>query len=91
MLSRHVTIPKGGYSCLRSHALAYTHKLAPTLAKDKIIICNLSGRGDKDLLTVAKLDGIEVVSCPESQVVSKSAKQTSHSFILPQIPICVIR
>ncbi len=43
-----------------SHAVAYTSKLAPTLGKDKIIICNLSGRGDKDLLTVAKLDGITV-------------------------------
>lgn len=32
-----------------SHALAYTKKLAPTLDKDKIIIVNLSGRGDKDM------------------------------------------
>ena len=59
---RHVTRTEGIIPALESsHALAYTHKLAPTLAKDKIIICNLSGRGDKDLLTVAKLDGIEVV------------------------------
>jgi tryptophan synthase beta chain len=43
-----------------SHAVAYVQKLAPTLAKDQIIICNLSGRGDKDLLTVAKIDGISV-------------------------------
>jgi tryptophan synthase beta chain len=43
-----------------SHAVAYISKLAPTLGKDKVIICNLSGRGDKDLLTVAKLDGITV-------------------------------
>ena len=43
-----------------SHAIAYAQKLAPTMAKDKIIIINLSGRGDKDLLTVAKLDGITV-------------------------------
>ena len=59
---RHVTRTEGIIPALESsHALAYTHKLAPTLAKDQIIICNLSGRGDKDLLTVAKLDGIEVV------------------------------
>lgn len=59
---RYVTRTEGIIPALESsHALAYTHKLAPTLAKDKIIICNLSGRGDKDLLTVAKLDGIEVV------------------------------
>lgn len=43
-----------------SHALAYVTKLAPTLDKDRILICNLSGRGDKDLLTVARLDGIVV-------------------------------
>ena len=38
-----------------SHALAYVEKLAPTMRPDQIIICNLSGRGDKDLLTVAGL------------------------------------
>jgi tryptophan synthase beta chain len=32
-----------------SHALAYAKKLAPTLDKEKIIIVNLSGRGDKDM------------------------------------------
>jgi len=43
-----------------SHAVAYTMKLAPTMAKDEIIIVNLSGRGDKDLMTVAALDGLEM-------------------------------
>lgn len=43
-----------------SHAIAYTLKLAPTMAKDEIIIVNLSGRGDKDLMTVAALDGLEM-------------------------------
>jgi tryptophan synthase beta chain len=43
-----------------SHALAYATKLAPTLGKDQIIIVNLSGRGDKDIHTVAALEGIEV-------------------------------
>ena len=42
-----------------SHALAYVMKLAPTMAKDKIIIMNLCGRGDKDLHTVAKALGME--------------------------------
>lgn len=37
-----------------SHALAYTFKLAPTLSKDKIIVVNLSGRGDKDIDTIMK-------------------------------------
>jgi tryptophan synthase beta chain len=43
-----------------SHALAYVEKLAPTMRPDQTIIINLSGRGDKDLLTIAKLDGIVV-------------------------------
>ena len=43
-----------------SHALAYTEKLAPTLDKDAIILVNLSGRGDKDIHTVAALEGIKV-------------------------------
>ncbi len=43
-----------------SHAIAYTLKLAPTLAKSSSIIVNLSGRGDKDINTVAKLEGIEL-------------------------------
>ena len=41
-----------------SHAVAYAAKLAPTMKKDEIIIVNLSGRGDKDIHTVAKIDGI---------------------------------
>ena len=43
-----------------SHALAYATKLAPTMDKDKIIIVNLSGRGDKDIHTVANLEGMTV-------------------------------
>ncbi|PHV13317.1 tryptophan synthase subunit beta [Chitinimonas sp. BJB300] len=43
-----------------SHALAYAKRLAPTLAKDKIILVNLSGRGDKDIPTVARLAGLEL-------------------------------
>lgn len=41
-----------------SHALAYAAKYAPTLAKDKLLLVNLSGRGDKDMATVAQLSGI---------------------------------
>jgi tryptophan synthase beta chain len=43
-----------------SHALAYCKKIAPTLDKEKIIVVNLSGRGDKDIHTVATLEGIEI-------------------------------
>lgn len=43
-----------------SHAVAYVMKLAQTLPKDKIIVVNLSGRGDKDVYSVAKYMGVEV-------------------------------
>jgi len=43
-----------------SHALAYATKLAPTMKNDQIIIVNLSGRGDKDIHTVAAREGIKV-------------------------------
>lgn len=41
-----------------SHAIAHAMKLAPTLPKDKIMLVNLSGRGDKDMHTVAEKSGI---------------------------------
>ena len=41
-----------------SHALAYAVKLAATLPKDQIILANLSGRGDKDMHTVAERMGL---------------------------------
>jgi tryptophan synthase beta chain len=43
-----------------AHALAYVRKLAPTLAKDKIIIMNLCGRGDKDIFAVAERLGTKI-------------------------------
>ncbi|MFT4503783.1 tryptophan synthase subunit beta [Caballeronia sp. 15711] len=59
---------KGFHDCCRiegiipalesSHALAYAAKLAPTLRKDKLLLVNLSGRGDKDMHTVAERTGI---------------------------------
>ena len=42
-----------------SHALAYAAKLAPTLPKDRVLLVNLSGRGDKDMHTVAERSGIQ--------------------------------
>jgi len=42
-----------------AHALAYAAKLAPTMATDRILLVNLSGRGDKDMHTVAARSGIE--------------------------------
>ncbi|MGD0959246.1 MAG: tryptophan synthase subunit beta, partial [Methylomonas sp.] len=43
-----------------SHAIAYASKLAPLLRRDQIIIVNLSGRGDKDIHTIAQREGIKV-------------------------------
>jgi tryptophan synthase beta chain len=43
-----------------AHAVAYCLKLAPTLGTDKIIVVNLSGRGDKDVMQVAKIKGVEL-------------------------------
>jgi tryptophan synthase beta chain len=42
-----------------SHALAYGAKLAKTLPRDKVLLVNLSGRGDKDMHTVAERSGIQ--------------------------------
>ena len=47
-----------------SHALAYAAQLAPTLAKDQIILVNLSGRGDKDLHIVAEASGLDFFCRP---------------------------
>lgn len=41
-----------------SHAVAYATKIAPTLGRDAILLVNLSGRGDKDMHTVAQRSGI---------------------------------
>lgn len=43
-----------------SHALAYAMKLAKSMPKDKTILVNLSGRGDKDMHTIAGIDNIKV-------------------------------
>jgi tryptophan synthase beta chain len=43
-----------------SHALAHAAKIAPGMAKDQVLLVNLSGRGDKDINTVARLSGIEL-------------------------------
>src|SRR6266481_2344874 len=43
-----------------SHALAHAAKIAPTMRTDQILLVNLSGRGDKDMATVARVSGIEL-------------------------------
>lgn len=43
-----------------AHAVAYVKKIAPTMSKDQIIICTLSGRGDKDVAAIARYRGIDI-------------------------------
>lgn len=56
---RELTLVEGIMPALESsHALAYAAKLARTMSPEQTIVVNLSGRGDKDILTVAEIDGI---------------------------------
>ena len=58
---RELTLVEGIMPALESsHALAYAKKLAATMTPDQMIIVNLSGRGDKDIHTVAGIDGISI-------------------------------
>lgn len=43
-----------------SHALAYAMQIAPDMRKNEVILVNLSGRGDKDIHTIAEREGIEL-------------------------------
>jgi tryptophan synthase beta chain len=47
------------------HALAYAAKVAPTLPRDKLLLVNLSGRGDKDMATVADRSGLKFYCRPQ--------------------------
>ena len=62
-----------------SHALAYAAKLAATLPKDKLLLVNLSGRGDKDMHTVAERMGMNFY-CRESCAVGATAGATTIAF-----------
>ncbi len=53
-----------------SHAVAHAIKIAPTMARDKILLVNLSGRGDKDMATVADRSGLALSG---GQVSAKAA------------------
>jgi len=56
-----LALSEGILSALESaHAVAYAIKIASKLGRDKIIIVNLSGRGDKDIDTVAKVMGVKI-------------------------------
>jgi tryptophan synthase beta chain len=56
-----ITLLEGIIPALESsHAIAYAQKLAPKIGSDGIMIINLSGRGDKDIQTIAKIEGVEI-------------------------------
>ncbi|MGM0450831.1 MAG: tryptophan synthase subunit beta, partial [Pseudomonadota bacterium] len=58
---RRLTAVEGIMPALETaHAIAWAIKLAPTMRPDQSIVINLSGRGDKDIDTVARMDNIEV-------------------------------
>ncbi len=58
---RHLTRTEGIMPALESsHAVAYALKLAPTMRPDQTLVVNLSGRGDKDIHTIANIDGIRI-------------------------------
>ncbi len=43
-----------------AHAVAHVRKIAPKMSKDDIIICNISGRGDKDVAAIARYRGVKI-------------------------------
>ncbi len=58
---RMLTLVEGIMPALESsHAVAYGVKLAKSMKSDQIVVINLSGRGDKDIHTIAGIDGIKV-------------------------------
>jgi tryptophan synthase beta chain len=57
-----------------AHALAYAAKLAATMGRDKILLVNLSGRGDKDMNTVAERSGLRFYCRPECDPAQRDSK-----------------
>ena len=58
---KELTLVEGIMPALETaHALAYVKKIAPTMDSEKVIVVNISGRGDKDINTVADIEGIKL-------------------------------
>ena len=58
---KELTLIEGIMPALETaHALAHVKKIAPSMKKDQVIVINVSGRGDKDINTVAKIEGINL-------------------------------
>jgi len=63
-----------------SHALAYAAQLAPQLAADRVLLVNLSGRGDKDLHIVADAGGLEISGPAHAGAGSAPGTSTSRGY-----------
>jgi len=58
---KELTLVEGIMPALETaHALAYVKKIAPTMDSEEVIVVNISGRGDKDINTVANIEGIKL-------------------------------
>ena len=58
---KELTLVEGIMPALETaHALAYVKKIAPTMDSEKVIVVNISGRGDKDINTIADIEGIKL-------------------------------
>ena len=68
-----------------SHAVAYAMKLAATMKPDQQLLVNLSGRGDKDIGTVADLSGAEFFCRPSCRAQSDSAMATAGTAQTVQV------
>jgi len=55
-----------------SHAVAQAMKMAPTMTRDQVLLVNLSGRGDKDMATVAERSGLQFYCRPSCQAAAES-------------------
>ena len=58
---KELTLIEGIMPALETaHALAHVKKMAPLMNKNEVIVVNVSGRGDKDINTVAEIEGINL-------------------------------
>ena len=67
-----------------AHAIAYATKLAPTMSKDKVLLVNLSGRGDKDMHTVSMRSGLSFFCHPECEQ-GRNAAATARAEAKPLV------
>ena len=67
-----------------SHAIAYATQLAPTMGKDKILLVNLSGRGDKDMHTVSQRSGLSFYCHPECEL-GRTTAEAARKAVQPLV------